>query len=250
MSAVGATVTPVDMQEPTPEELAESQADLNEYVAYMIMGQAFNELRYVDCALTALTNHNLAAGFAAGFAGEKPPDDPGGRQLRARMAVNAVAKLDVMSRWDATRARLEAGHLQRQGPDAVPARPMAGGTALVYLITHAGLGAAKVGISDPAGLRLAVHRREGWQVAAVFSVPAGRAAAVEAAVLEGWRRAGMPSCLARGQMPQGGWTETVALGRLDLAAEVTRLCKLAVQQDARPSRSQDGRPPARGRQAS
>jgi hypothetical protein len=61
------------MQEPTPEEVDESQADLNEYVAYMIMGQAFNELRYVDCALTALTNHNLAAGFAAGFAGEKPP---------------------------------------------------------------------------------------------------------------------------------------------------------------------------------
>jgi hypothetical protein len=105
MSASAATVTPVDIQEPTPEELAKSQADLNEYVAYMIMGQAFNELRYVDCALTALTNHNLAAGFAAGFAGEKPPDDPGGRQLRARMAVNAVAKLDVMSRWDATRAR-------------------------------------------------------------------------------------------------------------------------------------------------
>jgi len=120
----------------------------------------------------------------------------------------------------------------------------------VYLITHPGMGAAKVGISDAAGLRLAVHRRAGWQVAAVFSVAARRAAAVESAMLAGWRRAGMPSCLARGQRPQGGWTETVALGRLDLAAEVTRLCKLAVQQDARPGRSQSGRPSARGRQAS
>ena len=55
----------------------------------------------------------------------------------------------------------------------------------MYLITHAGLGAAKVGISDAAGLRLAAHRRKGWQVASVFSVPAGRAAAVEAAMLEG-----------------------------------------------------------------
>ena len=110
----------------------------------------------------------------------------------------------------------------------------------MYLITHPKLGAAKVGIADTSGLRLAQHRRAGWQVAAVFSVAAGRAAAVEAAMLEGWRRAGMPSYLAQGQMPQGGWTETVALGRLDLAAEVTRLCKLAVQQDARPSRSQSG----------
>jgi hypothetical protein len=31
----------------------------------MIMGEAFNERRYVDRALTALTNHNLAAGFGA-----------------------------------------------------------------------------------------------------------------------------------------------------------------------------------------
>ena len=145
-----------------------------------------------------------------------------------------------MSRWDATRARLEADHCGGGGPDAVPAVPAGGGAALVYLITHPKLGAAKVGIADTSGLRLAQHRRAGWQVAAVFSVAAGRAAAVEAAMLEGWRRAGMPSYLAQGQMPQGGWTETVALGRLDLAAEVTRLCKLAVQQDARPSRSRSG----------
>ena len=49
------------MDVPTADELAESQADLNEYLAYMIMGEAFNERRYVDRALTAFTNHNLAA---------------------------------------------------------------------------------------------------------------------------------------------------------------------------------------------
>jgi hypothetical protein len=236
------------MNAPTADELAESQATLNEYVAYMIMGQAFNEMRYADRAVTALLNFNQAAGFELCEA--MPPDDANTRQLCARTAVNAVRDLDSMSRWDAARARLEAAHLRQWGPDAVPAAPAAGGAALVYLITHAKLGAAKVGIADTSGLRLAQHRRAGWQVAAVFSVAAGRAAAVEAAMLEGWRRAGMPSCLARGQMPQGGWTETVALGRLDLAAEVTRLCKLAVQQDARPSRSQSGRPSACGRQAS
>ena len=53
MSAGGATVTPMNV--PTADELAESQADLNEYLAYMIMGEAFNERRYVDRALTALT---------------------------------------------------------------------------------------------------------------------------------------------------------------------------------------------------
>jgi hypothetical protein len=57
------------MNVPTADELAESQADLNEYLAHMIMGEAFNERRYVDRALTALTNHNLAARFGAEFAG-------------------------------------------------------------------------------------------------------------------------------------------------------------------------------------
>jgi hypothetical protein len=42
------------MNVPTVDELVESQADLNEYLAYMIMGEAFNERRYVepraDCA--------------------------------------------------------------------------------------------------------------------------------------------------------------------------------------------------------
>jgi hypothetical protein len=37
MSASGATVTPMNV--PTADELAESQADLNEYLAYMIMAR-------------------------------------------------------------------------------------------------------------------------------------------------------------------------------------------------------------------
>jgi len=91
-------------------------------------------------------------------------------------------------------------------------------------------------------LRLAEHRREGWQILAVFQVSAKSAAAIETDVLKWWRGAlGLPSYLTRAQMPQGGWTETVAAGRVDLAATVTRICNLAVQQDARPSRSQDGR---------
>lgn len=214
---------------PTADELAESQADLNEYLAYMIMGEAFNELRYVEQALTALVNHNLAAGFGAGFASEKPPDDIEGRQRCARAAVNAVKSMDVMSRWDARRARLEADELQWRAPYDAEPLSRADGAALVYLITHAELGAAKVGIADTAGLRLAQHRRKGWQILAVFQVSAKSAPAIETDVLKWWRGAlGLPSYLTRNQMPQGGWTETVAAGRVDLAATVTRICNLAV----------------------
>jgi hypothetical protein len=164
-------------------------------------------------ALTALTNHNLAAGFGVEFAGEKPPDDLDGRQRCARAAVNAVDSMEVMSRWDAKRARLEADRLQRWAPDGAAPLSAADGAALVYLITHAKLAAAKVGIADTSGLRLAQHRREGWQILAVFRVSAKSAAAIETDVLKWWRGAlGLPSYLTRDHMPQGGWTETVAAG--------------------------------------
>jgi hypothetical protein len=101
--------------------------------------------------------------------------------------------------------------------------------ALVYLIVHAKLAAAKVGIADTSGLRLAQHRRKGWQILAVFQVSAQSAAAIETDVLKWWRGTlGLPSCLTRAHMPQGGWTETVAAGRINLAATVTRICNLAV----------------------
>jgi hypothetical protein len=222
----GVALNPANM--PAAEELAESQAILNEFVAYMIMGQAFNEMRYLDRAVTALLNFNHAGGFE--LCEERPPDDVRRRQLCAQAAVRAVRGLEALSRGDVRRARFEAGGLERC---PVPAAAGADGTALVYLITHAELGAAKVGISDASGLRLAQHRREGWQILAVFQVRRDRAAAVETGMLKGWRQAGMPSYLTRSQMPQGGWTETVALERLNLGNEVTRLCKLAAPSLAR-----------------
>jgi hypothetical protein len=59
--------------------------------------------------------------------------------------------------------------------------------ALVYLITHAAFGAAKVGIADASGLRLAQHRREGWQMLAAFQVTAKAAIAIETDILRWWR---------------------------------------------------------------
>ena len=91
------------------------------------------------------------------------------------------------------------------------------------------LGAAKVGIADMSGSRPAEHRREGWQILAAFQVTAKAAIAIETNVLSWWRgELALPSFLRRDQMPQGGWTETVAAGRVDLAATVTRICNLAV----------------------
>jgi hypothetical protein len=160
MSAGDATVTPMEV--PTAEELAKSQADLNEYVAYIIMGEAFNELRYVYRALDALAFHNLAAGFTAEFSYEKPPRDPEWRQRCARRAVNEVGMMNVMSRLDDIRARDAADDFQGWVPDDAASLSSAPGGALVYLITHAKLAAAKIGIADMSGLRLAQHRRKGW----------------------------------------------------------------------------------------
>jgi hypothetical protein len=57
----------------------------------------------------------------------------------------------------------------------------------------------------------------------------GPAIAIETGILRWWRgELALPSYLKRDQMPQGGWTETVAAGRVDLAATVTRICNLAV----------------------
>lgn len=217
------------MDVPTAEELAKSQADLNEYLAYIIMGEAFNELRYVYRALDALAFHNLAAGFTAEFSSEKPPRDLEGRQRCARRAVNAVHWMDIMSRRDDIRARDAADDFQGWVPDDPASLSTAHGGALVYLITHARLAAAKVGIADMSGSRLAQHRRNGWQILAVFQVSAKSAAAIETNVLKWWRVAlGLPSYLTPSQMPQGGWTETVAASRIDLTETMTRICKLAV----------------------
>ena len=69
---------------------------------------------------------------------------------------------------------------------------------LIYLIKHDGYGAAKVGIGDMAGSRLAQHRREGWQLLAAFQVAA-------------------------------------KAGRVDLAATVVHVCELALSPEARPT---------------
>jgi hypothetical protein len=178
-----------------------------------------------------------ASGFT--FEGEPASDAPWDRPLQDA-AVRKTRGLEAGKRYRAKLAQAEADALEHSLPHGAAAPVKRRGfradeAALVYLITHAAHGAAKVGIADMAGSRLAEHRREGWQILAAFQVTAKAAIAIEADVLRWWRRElGLPSYLSRDQMPQGGWTETVAAVGVDLAATVTRICNLAVQQDARP----------------
>lgn len=89
---------------------------------------------------------------------------------------------------------------------------------LVYLITHRGLGAHKIGIGAPSGHRLREHRREGWEVYRTMEFATGaQAFDVEKRVLE-WLRVdlGLPPALTKAEMPQAGYTETVAASAVDL----------------------------------
>jgi len=66
-------------------------------------------------------------------------------------------------------------------------------------------------------------------------LPLRRPVAIEYKVLRRWRHdLGLPSYLKHEQMPQGGWTETVAAGRIDLAATVAQICELTLSPDSRP----------------
>jgi hypothetical protein len=135
--------------------------------------------------------------------------------------VLAVKVIQAKKAADAARARAVAcslKHLPWLSADAAALARQHGFTgerrALVYLITHDRYSAAKVGVSDVAGTRLAGHRQRGWQLAAAFQVPAKTAIEIETKILCWWRgELGLPSFLNRAQVPQGGWTETVRRGQ-------------------------------------
>jgi hypothetical protein len=210
--------------------VAASQASLNEIVAAIIRDGPASRWQAGN-ALNALRYHNWAFGFT--FEGESPSKMPWDRVPRDT-AVRMARALEAGERYRAQLAQTEADALEHGLPnESTPLAKRRGfradEPALVYLITHAAFGAAKVGIADASGLRLAQHRREGWQMLAAFQVTAKAAIAIETNILRWWRaELALPSYLKRDQMPQGGWTETVAAGRVDLAATVTRICNLAV----------------------
>jgi hypothetical protein len=100
--------------------------------------------------------------------------------------------------------------------------------AIVYLITHPGHSAAKIGITDADGSRLKKHSQQGWQILATVQVPGELALSIEKEILDWWRgELALPVHLGKPEMPHGGWTETVDSTEIDLAATIQRIKGLA-----------------------
>lgn len=89
--------------------------------------------------------------------------------------------------------------------------------AIVYLLHNPKLKALKVGVAMQTSRRVEVHAARGWEVVRVHSTRRGaRARAIEATVLRRWRNLGAGPAVKPEKMPQGGWTETVALKNISL----------------------------------
>jgi hypothetical protein len=105
--------------------------------------------------------------------------------------------------------------------------------AVVYLITHQHLSAAKIGITgeDSKTDRLAQHEREGWVVVGAWDVAYGRQAEeIETGILRWWREElDAPRAVTADLMPQGGYTETVSLKKISLEETARRIWRLAAQ---------------------
>lgn len=94
-----------------------------------------------------------------------------------------------------------------------PGRP-----GYLYLLTHDILGAGKVGICNEGSGRVRDHARNGWALVRQDLFPGQLALEAEQRILARWTQLDLPYGVAKSDMPQGGWTETVAL--IDRAADV------------------------------
>lgn len=100
--------------------------------------------------------------------------------------------------------------------------------AMVYLVAHQQLGAAKVGVSREGGYRLREHLSRGWQVLVQEPLPGDRALRVEKEILSYWRNdLRLPPFLGKQEMSQGGWSETVDLDAVDIVTTIVRIKQLA-----------------------
>jgi hypothetical protein len=83
--------------------------------------------------------------------------------------------------------------------------------AWLYLLGHPEFRAWQVGITGRPDKRLEAHQRRGWHLVELFEFKLGcDALQAEAAIISGWRRQGFADAVPKSEMPQGGYTETVA----------------------------------------
>ncbi|WP_371640779.1 hypothetical protein [Streptomyces virginiae] len=82
---------------------------------------------------------------------------------------------------------------------------------ILYLMVHPGLGAAKIGICNQQSGRISEHKRHGWLPVIQRDLNGHDVILAEDHVLARWLSLELPHGVRRADMPQGGWTETVAL---------------------------------------
>lgn len=100
--------------------------------------------------------------------------------------------------------------------------------AIVYLVTHPGRSAAKIGGTDAGGSRLRKYSQRGWQILATVQVPGELALSIEKEILDWWRgELALPVHLGKPEMPHGGSTEAVDSTETGLAATIQRIKDLA-----------------------
>lgn len=117
--------------------------------------------------------------------------------------------------------------------------------AVIYLIAHDELGALKVGITstNATAPRITIHRANGWRVIRVWETGTGQQAVyVESAILRWWRDELRlrPYC-REGDMPQGGFTETVDATKVrasDVSRHITKALAQAVDLPPLPDRDE------------
>jgi len=104
--------------------------------------------------------------------------------------------------------------------------------ALIYLVTHSGYQAVKIGIGAAHRKRIQQHKKYGWETLEEWSGFNGITAyAAEGAVLRAWRSAGIPAAVTASDMPQAGYTETAPMDLVDLA-EVRRIVEQEIKRQA------------------
>jgi len=92
--------------------------------------------------------------------------------------------------------------------------------ASLYLVVSRRLHAAKIGVRSKVSRydRLKAHSLNGWTIEGVWEVPTGRIAEqLESKVLKFWGKdLSSHRSERKGQMPQGGWTETIDLNLVSI----------------------------------
>jgi len=99
--------------------------------------------------------------------------------------------------------------------------------SLIYLLAHREWPALKIGVTNVRSNRLADHAAEGWDCVYEKDLDGRTAYEIEQTVLAWWRtELKLGPYLKRGQMPQGGWTETISADTID-ASDIIDLIEQA-----------------------